>query len=52
MKVTVEIEVSDHQRVLIGRNYFRTLKAAPEEGVRVWVLEKIAEDLRELTASE
>jgi hypothetical protein len=52
LKVTVEIEVSDHQRALIGHNYFRTMKAAPEEGVKVWIQEKIAEDLRELTASE
>jgi hypothetical protein len=52
LKVTVEIEVTDHERALIGHNYFRIMKAAPEEGVRVWVQEKIAEDLRELEASE
>ena len=47
MKVRLELEVSDRHRRAIG-DHFGTLKAAPEEGVRVWAQEVLATALKEL----
>ena len=47
VKVKLELEVTPERRAAIGRE-LGTLKAAPEEGVRVWANGVLAEALAAL----
>lgn len=51
MKVKLELDVTSEQRAAIGRA-LGTLKAAPEEGVRVWALGILHAALHEIEHPE
>jgi hypothetical protein len=49
VKVRIDLEVTPEQRIAIG-GALGTWKAAPEEGVRYWAKERLAEALAAVMA--